>query len=122
MTKERIRLGKFGEKLARNKLKELGYKILDTNFRCPLGEIDLIAKDGDVLVFAEIKTRNNVSPGIVKEAVNPRKQAQISRVALSYIKLKNLMRAKARFDVVVIGVVDEKPEIEVIKNAFDLAC
>ncbi len=121
MTKERIALGRFGEDLARKQLKECGYRILTTNYRCPLGEIDVIARDGDVLVFVEIKTRKNKSLGLVKEAVTIRKQRQISKVALAYMKSHNLWEGKARFDVVAVGLLDGKKEIEIIKNAFELA-
>jgi len=121
MTKERIALGSFGEGLARERLKDCGYRILTTNYRCPLGEIDVIAKDGDVLVFVEIRTRKNISPGSVKETVNSRKQRQISKVALTYIRSNNLWESKARFDVVAIGLFGRKKEIEIIKNAFELA-
>ncbi len=121
MTKERIALGSFGEDLARERLKDCGYRILTTNYRCPLGEIDLIARDGDVLVFVEIRTRKDTSPGSVKETVNSRKQRQISKVALAYMKSNNLWGSKARFDVVAIGLLDGKREIEIVKNAFELA-
>ncbi len=121
MTKERISLGRLGEDLARERLKGLGYRIVKTNYRCPLGEIDLVARDGDVLVFVEIKTRRNEPLGQAKEAVTRRKQAQLSKVALAYMKSNNLWGSKARFDVVAIGLIDGRKEIEVIKDAFELA-
>ena len=121
MTEERIALGRFGEDLAKKRLRDLGYKILETNYKCPLGEIDLIAREGEVLVFVEIKTRKNRSFGEVKEAVNRRKQGQLSKVALAYLKSKNLWGSKARFDVVAIRLLDGRKEIEIIKDAFELA-
>jgi len=121
MTKERISLGKFGEDLARERLKDLGYRILKTNYRCSLGEVDLVARDGDVLVFVEIKTRKSESLGQIKEVVNRRKQAQLSKVALAYLKSNNLWGSKARFDVVAIRLIGGKKEIEIIQNAFELA-
>jgi putative endonuclease len=121
VTKERISLGRLGEDLARERLKGLGYRIVKTNYRCPLGEIDLVARDGDVLVFVEIKTRRNEPLGQAKEAVTRRKQAQLSKVALAYMKSNNLWGSKARFDVVAIGLIDGRKEIEVIKDAFELA-
>jgi putative endonuclease len=121
MTKERIELGRLGEDLARERLKDLGYRILKTNYRCTLGEIDLVAKDGDVLVFVEIKTRKNEPLGQAKEAVTKRKQTQLSKVALAYMKSNNLWGSKARFDVVAIGLIYGRREIEVIKDAFELA-
>jgi len=121
VTKERIALGRFGEELAKERLKKLGYRILETNYRCSLGEIDVVAKDGDVLVFVEIKTRKDRSLGEAKEAVHKRKQGQLSRVALAYLKSNHLLGSKARFDVVAIGVSRGKEEIEIVKNAFELA-
>jgi putative endonuclease len=121
MTKERLILGKFGEDLARNRLKDLGYRVLETNYRCPLGEIDLIARDGETLVFVEIKTRRNQPSSSAKEAVHKRKQVQLSKAALAYMKHKNLWGSKARFDVVAIGVSDGKKEVEIIQDAFELA-
>ncbi|NVM24339.1 MAG: YraN family protein [Desulfobacterales bacterium] len=121
MTKERISLGKLGEDLARERLKDLGYRILKTNYRCSLGEVDLVARDGDILVFVEIKTRKNESLGQIKEAVNRRKQSQLSKVALAYLKSNNLWGSKARFDVVAVRLIDGKKEVEIIKNAFELA-
>jgi putative endonuclease len=121
MTKERITLGRFGEDLAGKTLKDLGYKILERNYRCSLGEIDLVARDGDVLVFVEIKTRKNEPSSQVKEAVTRRKQAQLSKVALAYLKSNHLWGSKARFDVVAVGFESGKKEIEIIKNAFELA-
>ena len=121
MTKERIALGRLGEDLARKRLKKLGYKILKTNYRCPLGEIDLIALDGDAIVFVEIKTRKDTSLSQAKEAINKRKQSQLSKSALFYMKSNNLWKSKARFDVVAVRLCDGKKEIEVIKDAFELA-
>ena len=121
MTRERIELGDFGENLAFKKIKRLGYKKILRNYRCPLGEVDLIAKDGDTLVFIEIKTRKGRSIGYAKEAVNAKKKRQLSKVALAYMKSNNCRDIKARFDVVAICLGRGEPEIEVIKNAFDLA-
>ena len=120
MTKERIDLGKIGEDLALRKVKRLGYKVVARNYRCPLGEIDLIAKDRGCLVFIEIKTRKGKSVGYAKEAVDGRKRRQISKVALAYMKSNECMDVKARFDVIAINIMGDQKEIEVITNAFDL--
>ena len=120
MTKERIDLGKIGEDLALRKVKRLGYKVVAKNYRCPLGEIDLIAKDRGCLVFIEIKTRKGKSVGYAKEAVDGRKRRQISKVALSYMKSNDCMDVKARFDVIAINIMGDQKEIEIITNAFDL--
>ncbi len=121
MTKERLDLGRLGESLARQKLKELGYKEIIRNYRCPLGEVDLIAMDGETLVFIEIKTRRGRSIGYAKEAVDARKKRQLSKVALAYMKSNICGETRARFDVVAVSLPGGKPKIEVIRNAFELA-
>lgn len=99
----------------------MGYKKILRNYRCPLGEIDLIAEDAGTLVFIEIKTRRGRSLGYAKEAVDARKRRQLSKVALAYMKANDRFETRARFDVVAISLFGGKPRIEVIKNAFDLA-
>ena len=121
MTRERLELGKQGEALAFEELTRLGYKNIIKNYRCRLGEVDLVARDGDVLVFIEIKTRKGRSLGPAKEAVNLRKQKQLSKVALNYMKQNNCDEVSARFDVVAVAMERGQPRIEVIKNAFELA-
>ncbi len=99
----------------------MGYKKIIRNYRCPLGEVDLIAEDSGTLVFIEIKTRSGRSVGYAKEAVDARKRRQLSKVALAYMKSNDCFETSARFDVVAISLWGDKPRIEVIKNAFDLA-
>ena len=120
MTRERLNLGKMGEDLALKKIRRLGYKCVARNYTCPLGEIDIIARDGDCLVFLEIKTRKGRSIGYAKEAVDKRKQRQISKAALTYMKTNDCCDEKSRFDVVAVSIINGREEIEVIKNAFDL--
>jgi putative endonuclease len=121
VTRDRLELGKKGENLALKTIRNMGYQDILQNYRCRLGEIDLIARDGDTLVFLEIKTRRTGSTADAKEAVNARKRRQISKVALNYMKTNNCENTRARFDVVAISLVGSSPKIEVIKNAFDLA-
>jgi len=121
LTKERLALGKLGEDLAVKKVKRLGYKKIIRNYRCPFGEVDLIARDGETLVFIEIKTRKSKSTGIAKEAVDERKRRQLSKVALAYMKSHGCFETRARFDVVAVSFEGDGPQIEVVKNAFDLA-
>jgi len=121
MTQERLRVGKKGEDLALKRLKKMGYRCIVRNYRCPLGEVDLIARDGDTLVFVEIKTRRGRSPGYAKEAIDKRKQHQLSKVALAYMKAEDCCDVKSRFDVVAINLSRGGEQIEIVKNAFDLA-
>ncbi len=121
MTKERQDLGRLGEDLALERIKSLGYKCLSRNYRCVLGEIDLIAKDGNTLVFIEIKTRRGKSPGQAKEAVTERKKRQLSKLALFYMKANDCCDVRSRFDVVAVNLGHGRKEIEVVKNAFEMA-
>ncbi|MCP3921941.1 MAG: YraN family protein [Desulfobacterales bacterium] len=114
-------LGSRGEKLACKFLKKNGYKILERNYRSRYGEIDIIAKDSDFIVFVEVKARRSVRFGSPKEAVNQRKQYKISIVALDYLKKHKIIEQKSRFDVVSIKTSGNKSEIEIIKNAFELS-
>lgn len=121
MSRARLDLGQWGEELALKEVKKRGYKCLVRNYRCPLGEIDLIARDKDSLVFIEIKTRKGSSIRYSKEAVDLRKQRQLSKVALAYMKENKCADARARFDVVAIHLDRDREEVEVIQNAFELA-
>ena len=121
MTKERIALGKLGEDLAIKRIKKLGYRYITRNYRCSLGEIDIIATEGDCLVFIETKTRRGRSTGYAKEAVTERKKRQLSKVALAYMKANACSDSRARFDVVAVTLDEGQEHIELIRNAFDLA-
>ena len=112
--------GKKGENIAVSFLKKKGFQILDTNFRCMFGEIDIIALEDGEYVFIEVKTRKSGELGYPEQAVGITKQRKISRVALYYLQAKNLLDVKARFDVVAVIMSGSKNEVTLIKNAFDL--
>ena len=120
MTHDRLSLGKKGEELAAAQLKALKYQILERNYRCPLGEMDIIARERGVLVFVEVKTRVTKDFGGPAAAVHEKKQRQLSRVALLYLNQKKIRDIPARFDVVAVDLSGSEPRIEVIQNAFDL--
>jgi putative endonuclease len=120
MTWERLSLGKKGEDLAIAQLRAMKYKIIERNFKCALGEIDIIAREKDTLVFVEVKTRRTRDFGGPAAAVNARKQRQLSRVALTYLNLKKLAQMPARFDVVAVELIPPAPRIEVLRDAFEL--
>ena len=113
-------LGKQGEEIAIRFLKKKGYRILIRNYVCKMGEMDIIAREKDTLVFVEVKTRTSAAFGPPQLAVNSTKQMQLSKVALYFLKEKKLEEVKARFDVVAILLRPEGEEIELIKDAFDL--
>lgn len=116
-----LSLGQQGEAFAASFLKGLKYKILQTNYRCRCGEIDIIARDGKVLVFVEVKTRRGTSYGPPQLSVTPFKQRQISKTALTYLLQNRLMDANARFDVIALVYRNDQPDVTHIKDAFDLA-
>jgi putative endonuclease len=113
-------LGKKGEEVALRFLKKKGYKIIEKNYVCKLGEMDIIAREKDTLVFIEVKTRTSMAFGPPQLAVNSTKQMQLSKVALYFLKEKRLEDIKARFDVVAVLLRPKGEEIELIKDAFDL--
>lgn len=121
MLNQRQKFGEKGETLAAKYLKKRGYKIIEQNYRTPLGEIDIIAKEKNTIVFVEVKSRRSIRFGSPKWAVTPKKQRKISMVALHYLKSTKQTTDKARFDVVSILSNKDAPQIDIIKNAFDLA-
>ncbi len=121
MTRHKQRTGRLGEDLAVRHLRRKGYKIIERNFRTRLGEIDIIARHKDQLVFIEVKARKSANYGDPKFAVTARKQRKISMVALAYLKQHHDLETSARFDVVTIQPDADAPKIEVIANAFELA-
>lgn len=116
-------LGFYGEEYACGFLRAKGYKILQRNFRNRLGEIDLIAQQGKVVCFIEIKTRKSSRYGAPFEAVHSTKQHKMVQVALSYLKYRfRTIEILSRFDVISIyKTPQDLPIIEHIINAFDLS-
>jgi putative endonuclease len=111
-------LGDKGEDVAAAALKKQGYKVLERNYRTPLGEIDLIARHGGALVFIEVKTRTSSRFGAGQDAVHHGKQARLRKLADYYLKQKRLGEVPVRFDVVGILWQEGKHQIEVIQGAF----
>lgn len=121
MPNQNIYLGSSGEEIAADFLQAKGYRILFKNYKIKLGEIDIIAKDKDTFVFVEVKTRHNEKFGLPAESVSPNKQKQLSKVAVAFLKEKNLFDKKARFDVLsVILSRREGRRIDLIQDAFEL--
>jgi putative endonuclease len=121
VSKEALSFGAQAEDLAADFLRKEGYKILARNYRSRLGEIDIIARDKDTLVFIEVKARHNDRFGEPSEAVARRKQRQISKAALAYLKEQRLFDQRARFDVLSVFCSGAgTPRFDLIKNAFDL--
>ena len=118
MKDKRASLGRWGEDLALDFLKGRGMKILERNYRCPAGEIDIIARSGRHIIFVEVKTRRSELFGSPQEAVNQRKQQQISRVAQWYLEQKPV-NLQPRFDVLAIRTGGDEPVLEHIPDAFE---
>lgn len=113
-------LGTKAEKIALEYLIKNHFEILNTNFRCKIGEIDIIAKDKDYIVFIEVKYRKTDKNGLPRESVNYYKQKTIIKVAQWYIIGKNIHDGNYRFDVLeMLGDIDNV-EINLLKNAFHL--
>jgi putative endonuclease len=117
----RIRTGKKGEELAVVHLQKLGYRILERNYRCPLGEIDIVARDKDTIVFVEVKSRKTEEFGEPELAVGKTKQRKLALISLYYLAQKNDSPVKARFDVVAVKMLRDRTEVILIRDAFELA-
>ncbi|PYK30301.1 MAG: YraN family protein [Verrucomicrobia bacterium] len=120
---EHLRRGRRGEKLACKYLRRRGYKILYRNFKDRTGgEIDIVCRDGDTLVFVEVKTRGDEEFGRPIEAVDRQKQFRISKGGLAWLRLLDNPDVIFRFDVVeVLMPRDADPRFELIQNAFELS-
>ena len=111
--------GNWGERFAANFLQNQGYLLIERNFRCPYGEIDLIAKEGPIWCFVEVKTRNSSSFGYGYDSVTRTKQKHIMKVAQYYLNKAGLYEDPARFDVVSIDFMSTGDyKIQLIRNAF----
>lgn len=120
MTRQRAQLGKMGEDAAVAFLTHEGYRVVERNFRNSLGEIDIVAQEGDTICFIEVKTRQTQDFGSPFEAVTETKQRKLALVALSYLKARGSAEANARFDVIsVLFNRDEDPHVEIVRNAFE---
>jgi putative endonuclease len=113
-------LGKLGEETAVNFLKEKGYQIKERNYTFGKGELDIIALDGEITVFIEVKSRNNLEMGDPVYGVTPAKVKQIKRIAELYLYDRDIKEINCRFDVIsVLFRGQEDPLIEHYVNAFD---
>jgi len=109
--------GKKGELIAKNYLISSGYKILDTNHRNKIGEIDIIAMDKEILVFIEVKTRTSINYGYPYEAVNRKKQEKIIYTSFLYLKQNKLEDYQLRYDIIEVYLTNSN-KINHIENAF----
>lgn len=117
----KLLLGQEGERLAERYLQKKGYKLVERNYRCAVGELDLIVLDRRVVVFVEVKTRTGHGFGSPLEAVEFRKQRKMIQAAQFFLSAKGLQQREARFDVIGISWPGREPVLEHIENAFDLS-
>lgn len=112
-------LGNSGEEMAVNHLIKNDYEILERNFRCRSGEIDIVARDEEYIVFIEVKTRTGTNFGKAIEAINYRKKSRLLKTAAYYLLITGLTNNNCRFDVVTLQQdKNNKWELEIVKNAF----
>lgn len=104
MTTHRIRLGKWGEAVAGRFLQEKGYRLLDTNYRCRWGEVDIVAQEGDELVFVEVRTRRGVRYGTAEESVTAAKARRLVATAQDYLQQRGQEGAEWRIDLIAISL------------------
>ncbi len=121
MSRSRIDLGKTGEDLACRELERRGYAIVARRYRRRRGELDIIARDGETVVFVEVKTRHDRAFGPAAEAVGFVKRRRMARLAMDYVLRHHLTNRPCRFDVVAIHFDQDRPVIEVFRHAFDLS-
>lgn len=115
-------LGGYGELLAAKALRKRGYRVLRQNFKAPHGgEVDIVCRHGEFLVFVEVKTRRTETYGDPAEAVTLRKQRLIERGAMEWLRLLGMPEILFRFDVAEVRVIDGKAEVNVIENVFTLS-
>ncbi len=102
MSNARQKLGRWGATMAAQHLEKAGYAVVDRNYRCPAGEIDLVVRIGDCWVFVEVKTRRGDRYGLPEEAITPTKATRLLECAQSYLQENQLERVDWRVDVVAV--------------------
>ena len=113
-------LGKRGEELACAELEKRGYVIVDRRFRTRCGELDIVARDGGVLVFIEVKARSGSNFGTPFESITWKKRQRLSQMAASYLFVRRLAGVACRFDVVAVVERQGMQTIELLRGAFDM--
>ena len=114
----RLPLGRRGERAAEKHLRRNGYRIVARNFRAAGAEIDLVAIDGDILVFVEVKTRRSRAAGAPEEAVDERKQIRMRRAAEVFARRYRAEDSEMRFDIVAVDASGRRLELELLRDAF----
>ncbi len=111
-------LGIYGERLAADYLVSIGYEIVDRNWRCGIGEIDLVARDNDRWVFVEVKTRNGAGFGSPFEAITDEKLNRLRRLVGEWCRIKQVSGVQVRIDAISVLVEQGKVYLEHLKQVF----
>lgn len=121
MSINRKRLGALGERIAREHIEKLGYRVIETNFRCHEGEIDIIAREGEELVFVEVRTRRGLGFGSPEESITVSKREKLIEVANAYLQSHEGSPSSWRIDVVAVelGPGSAISRVELIQNAVN---
>jgi putative endonuclease len=115
-----LKTGQAGEELAAAFLAEKGFRIVDRNFRCASGEIDIVCEDGKTLVFVEVKTRSRATRGEPGEAVGPAKKARLVKAASLYLSRRKAWDRPCRFDLVGVLFLDGETLVEHWEDIIDV--
>jgi putative endonuclease len=120
MTRTRLNLGRRGEQLAEQKLAASGYAILARNYRCRAGEIDLVARQGETVVFVEVRTRRGTAFGLPEASLTPRKRQHLIAAAQTYLQASQLEEVPWRIDVVAVELSPRGDllRVDIIENAI----
>ncbi len=103
MSEHRQALGRYGEELAVKHIRQAGLTVLECNYRCPLGEMDIIAREGETIIFIEVRTRSTGSRGWGEESITAKKRERLYRIATHYLKYRNYKEwPSLRFDLIAI--------------------
>ncbi len=116
MTLMRQLVGQKGEQAARDYLEQHGYSIIETNYRCRLGEIDIIARDGEMVVIVEVRTKTGLAFGRPEESINQEKARKLHRLALQYIQSNYHREVSSRIDLVAVMIERNSGQVKDIKH------
>ena len=121
MSEKSKRLGERGEDAAAAYLERIGMTVVERNWRCPSGEVDIVALDGNEIVLIEVKTRSSVAKGLPEEAITPTKQRRYRKIAAAYLQHAGTAEPGVRFDAItVLAVGDDRALLRHHRAAFAL--
>ena len=120
MSDIRKKTGNYGEKLAVSFLLKNKYKVIETNFRTRFGEIDIVCKKNNQIIFVEVRTKTNVNFGAPEESVNRKKQEKLILMANQYLSAKKMLHSSFRIDGIFIVIEQDKTDIRHLENIINI--